>query len=103
LTAFSPSRVHCQPPIQPARRQPVQALQSGQAATDGAYLRTPPTFNFGIYSRALKLYQCPGMIAKGCSNAGSILDNFVLLHPDIELLDFRNPKIFQMCRRFFEG
>jgi len=43
------------------------------------------------------------MIAEGCSNAGSILDNFVLFHPDIELLDFRNPKIFQMCRRLFES
>ena len=27
------------------------------------------------------------MIAEGCSNAGSILDRFVLFHPDIELLD----------------
>jgi len=33
------------------------------------------------------------MIAERCSNAGSILDNFVLLHPDIELLDFGNPKV----------
>ena len=58
-------------------------LQSGHlAATDSANVR---------------------MIAEGCSNAGSILDNFVLFHPDIELLDFRNPKIFQMCRRLFES
>jgi hypothetical protein len=43
------------------------------------------------------------MISEGCSNAGSILDHFVLFHPDIELLDFGDPKIFQMCRRLFES
>jgi hypothetical protein len=43
------------------------------------------------------------MITEGRSNAGSILDNFVLLHPDVELLNFRNPKIFQMLRRLFES
>ena len=43
------------------------------------------------------------MIAEGCSNAGSILDDFVVLYPDVELLDFGNPKIFQMLRRLFES
>jgi hypothetical protein len=70
----------------PTRQPPAEAakaLQSGHlAATDSPNVR---------------------MIAEGCSNAGPILDNFVLFHPDIELLDFRNPKIFQMCRRLFES
>jgi hypothetical protein len=43
------------------------------------------------------------MITEGRSNACSILDDFVLLHPDIELLDFGNPKILQMFRRLFES
>ena len=43
------------------------------------------------------------MIAEGCSNAGSILDHFVLFHPDIELLNFGNPKVLQMFRRLFES
>ena len=60
-----------------------QKLQSSHLATDdGAYLR---------------------MIAEGCSNAGSIFNNLVVLHPDIELLDFGNAKIFQMCRRLFKS
>jgi hypothetical protein len=60
-----------------------KALQSRHlAATDGADVR---------------------MITEGCANAGSILDNFALFHPHIELLDFRNPKILQMCRRLFES
>ena len=38
-------------------------------------------------------------------NTGSILDHLILFHPDIELLNFGNPKILQMrlflqsCRR----
>ena len=43
------------------------------------------------------------MIAERCSNAGSILDHFVLFHPDIELFDFGNPKVLQMFRRLFES
>ena len=43
------------------------------------------------------------MIAEGCSNAGSILDDLVLLHPDIELLDFGDPEIFQTFRCLFES
>jgi hypothetical protein len=39
------------------------------------------------------------MIAERCSNAGSILDHLILFHPDIELLNFGNPKILQMLRR----
>ena len=43
------------------------------------------------------------MISERCANAGSILDHFVLLHPDIELLDFSNPKVLKMVRRLFES
>jgi hypothetical protein len=43
------------------------------------------------------------MIAERCSNAGSILDHLILLHPDIELLNFGNPKILQMLRCLFES
>ena len=43
------------------------------------------------------------MVAEGRSNACSILDDFVVLHPDVELLDFGYPKIFQMLRRLFES
>ena len=67
----------------PYSTAPTKALQSRHlAATDGGNIR---------------------MISEGCSNAGSILDHFVLFHPDIELLDFGDPKIFQMCRRLFES
>ncbi|MGB8526587.1 MAG: hypothetical protein WCD75_07050 [Rhodoplanes sp.] len=43
------------------------------------------------------------MIAEGCSNAGSILVYFVFFHPNIELLDFGNPKVLKMFRRLFES
>ena len=43
------------------------------------------------------------MIAERCSNAGSILDHLILFHPDIELLNFGNPKILQMLRCLFES
>ena len=43
------------------------------------------------------------MIAEGRSNARSILDDFVVLHPDVELLNLGDPKIFQTLCRLFES
>jgi hypothetical protein len=43
------------------------------------------------------------MIAEGRSNARPIFDDFVVLHPDVELLDFGDPKIFQTLCRLFES
>jgi hypothetical protein len=34
---------------------------------------------------------------------GAILDDLVVLHSDVELLDFGNTKIFQMLRGLFQG
>jgi hypothetical protein len=42
------------------------------------------------------------MITEGCSDAGTILDDFVVLHPNIKLLYFRDPEILQVLRRLFE-
>ena len=43
------------------------------------------------------------VIAEGRPNAGSILDDFVFLHSDVELLDFGNSKVFQMLRGLFQS
>ena len=41
--------------------------------------------------------------SEGRPNACSILNDFVVLHPDVELLDFGNTKIFQMLRGLFQS
>ena len=43
------------------------------------------------------------MIPEGRSNPGAILDDLIVLHPDIKLLDLGDPEVLQVFRGLFES
>ena len=61
---------------------------------------------YGLRSKATRSYPASlllWMITEGCSDAGTVLYDLVVLHPYIELLDFSNAEVLQVFRRFFQS